>query len=110
MWTQGGYQVGRDPDDYPLFLAVHDRDVEQWEQFFERFDLPVSLERQPSQEIDSQLQVILEPWTDLDIERVEGYLVIPRDETISYMQEHFAHFQSALDMLDRMYDNVDLDV
>jgi hypothetical protein len=25
VWTQEGYQVGRDPDDYPLFLAVRER-------------------------------------------------------------------------------------
>jgi hypothetical protein len=26
VWTQGGYQVGREPDD-PLFLAVRERDI-----------------------------------------------------------------------------------
>ena len=28
VWTQGGYQVGREPDDYPLFLAVREQDVD----------------------------------------------------------------------------------
>ena len=28
VWIQGGYQVGRNPDDYPLFLAVRERDVD----------------------------------------------------------------------------------
>ena len=44
MWTQGGYQVGRDPDDYPLFLAVREQDVDVWEAFFESFDLPTAFE------------------------------------------------------------------
>ena len=109
VWTQGGYQVGRDPDDYPLFLAVRDRDVEQWEEFLERFNLPVALSRQPVQEIEGPLQIVLESRTDFDIEWVEGYPVIPRDETIAYMQEHFVHFQSALAMLDRMYDDIEID-
>ncbi len=39
VWTQGGYQVGRDPDDYPLFLAIREQDVEAWQGFFERFGL-----------------------------------------------------------------------
>jgi len=33
VWTQGGYQVGRNPDDYPLFLAVRERDVDAWGAF-----------------------------------------------------------------------------
>jgi len=26
VWTRGGYQVARDPEDYPLFIAVHEPD------------------------------------------------------------------------------------
>lgn len=110
VWTRGGYQVARDPEDYPLFIAIHDCDVEYWEQFFEEFGIPVAFERQPAEVVDGPLQIVLEPRADLDLELIEGYPVIPREETITYMREHFAHFQSALAMLDRMNDDLDLDV
>lgn len=100
VWTQGGYQVGRSPDDYPLFLAVRDQDVEAWEAFFESFGLPTALERQPSDEIEGSLQIVLDPQPTLDIEHVEGYPVVSREETIAYMRENFVQFQSALAMLD----------
>ena len=41
VWTHGGYQVGRNPDDYPLFLAVREQDIEAWQGFFERFGIPI---------------------------------------------------------------------
>lgn len=110
VWTRGGYQVGRSPDDYPLFLAVRTRDVEQWQRFFEDFGLPVAFERQPDEVIDGPLQVVLEPRSDLTVEWIEGHPVVPREETIAYMREHSVHFQSALAMLDRMEDDLDLDV
>ena len=110
VWTRGGYQVARNPEDYPLFIAVEDRDVEYWEAFFGEFDLPVARERQPPETVDGALQIVLEPRADIEVDWVEGYPVIPREETIAYMREHFAHFQSALAMLDRMYDDLDLDV
>jgi DNA-binding Lrp family transcriptional regulator len=109
VWTQGGYQVGRSPDDYPLFLAVRERDVDAWESFFESFDLPTASERQHTDEVAGALQIVLDPRPSLDVEHVEGYPVIPREETIAYMHEHYAQFQSALAMLDRMYDDLDLD-
>jgi hypothetical protein len=54
------------------------------------------------------LQVVLDPCADLDVEVVEGRPVVPREETIEYMYAHHAHFQG-LSMLDRMYDDLDLD-
>ena len=36
--------------------------------------------------------------------------MIPREETIEYMREHYAQFQSALSMLDRMYEDLDLGI
>jgi len=40
---------------------------------------------------------------------VDGRPVISLKETVAFANEHYAHFQSALDMLDRMYDEVDTD-
>ncbi len=110
VWTQGGYQVGRDPEDYPLFLAVSEQDVDAWEAFFDSLDLPTAFERQPRDTLTGPLQIVLEPHPSLDIDRVEGYPVIPITETIEYMREHYTQFQSALAMLDRMYEDLDLGV
>jgi len=41
IWTQGGYQVGRDPDDYPLFLAVREQDVDFGRRFSSRSTSPL---------------------------------------------------------------------
>jgi hypothetical protein len=110
VWTQGGYQVGREPDDYPIFLAVREQDIEGWQNFFQRFGLPTAFERQPRDALEGPLQIVFDPRPTLEIDHVDGYPVVPRDETIAYMREHYAQFQSALSMLDRMYDDLDLGV
>lgn len=109
VWTQGGYQVARDTDDYPLFVAVREEDLSAWKAFFTSFGIPTALHRQAPESVAGSLQVVLDPRTELDIEIVEGRPVVPRAEAIEYMYEHYPHFQSALSMLDRMYDDLDLD-
>ena len=110
VWTQGGYQVGREPDDYPLFLAVREKDVDAWQRFFEQFGIPTGFERRPEDSFEGPLQIVLDERSVLNPDHVEGYPVISRGETIAFMQEHYATFQSALAILDRMYDDLNLDV
>ncbi|MCD2200641.1 MULTISPECIES: helix-turn-helix domain-containing protein [Halobacteriales] len=109
VWTQGGYQVARDPEDYPLFIAVREQDVDAWETFFDRFGIPTAEERQPAEDLDCAIQVVLEPRPQIDAEMVDGRPVIPLQETVAFANEYYATFQSALDMLGRMYDDVDTD-
>lgn len=105
IWTQGGYQVARSLDDYPLFIAVLDADLEAWYAFFATHDIPVALERQPRDAVDGPYQFVLEPGSALDRTTVEGYPVIPLDETVEYIEEHSVHFGSVLSMLEEMYDD-----
>ncbi|AUV84534.1 RNA polymerase subunit sigma-70 (plasmid) [Salinigranum rubrum] len=109
VWTRGGYQVARDPADYPLFIAVHESDLNAWTSFFDRFGIPTAEERQPADDLDGAIQVVLEPRPQIDAEMVDGRPVIPLQETVTFANEYYATFESALDMLGRMYDDVDTD-
>ncbi|WP_121823681.1 helix-turn-helix domain-containing protein [Halostella salina] len=109
VWTRGGYQVARNPEDYPLFIAVHESDLDAWTEFFDRFGIPTAEERQPTEDCDGPIQVVLEPRSQIDAEMVDGRPVIPLQETVTFANEYYATFESALDMLERMYDDVDTD-
>ncbi len=109
VWTRGGYQVARDPEDYPLFIAVNESDRDAWAAFFDRFGIPTAEERQPAEEFGGPVQVVLEQRSRLEIELVDGRPVVPLQETVGFATEHYATFESALDMLGRMYDDVDTD-
>jgi len=109
VWTRGGYQVAREPEDYPLFIAVHESDLNAWTAFFDQFGIPTAEERQPADDLDGAIQVVLEPRAEIEAEMVDGRPVIPLQDTVAFANEYYATFQSALDMLGRMYDEVDTD-
>jgi len=77
VWTRGGYQVARDPEDYPLFIAVHKSELDAWTEFFDRFGIPTSEERQPTKDLDGTIQIVLEPRSQIDAQMVDGRSVIP---------------------------------
>lgn len=108
VWTRGGYQVARSPDDYVIFVAVEE--PAYWKNFFADFGMPANDERKPVDDFDGSVQFVVEERDKVEPERVEGQPVISLDETVEYMRDNFAQFQPALEMLHEMYDELDLDV
>lgn len=109
IWTRGGYQVARSPDDYAIFIRV-DSSIEYWINFFADFGIPAYEERRPIEDLEGDIQVVIEKGELSDIEWIEGRPVIPLEETVEYMQENSVHFRPALDMLDEMYREADKNI
>ena len=82
-------------------------DLADWERFFEQFGIPTAQQRQPANEIDGPLQIVFEPYAQIDAEEVDGRPVISLSETVAFAREHHATFESALALLDRMYDDLE---
>ncbi|HET7323657.1 MAG TPA: hypothetical protein VFJ06_04940 [Halococcus sp.] len=93
--------------DLEIHLSVNSTDKER---FFEQFGIPTSQERQPADEIAGPLQVVLEPRAQVDAEVIDGRPVIPLSETVVFAREHYATFEPALYMLDRMYEDIETEV
>lgn len=77
--------------------------------YFESVALPVTFMRRPGEECAGPIKIVLEPRQALDFHELHGLPVIPRAETIVYMREHSLHLQAAFMMLDRTYDDLNLD-
>jgi hypothetical protein len=108
VWTQGGYQVARSLDDYVIFVAVEG--PAYWKNFFADFGMPANDERKSVDEIDGSVQFVVEERDKVEPEWIEGQPVISLDETVEYMRENFVQFQPAFEILDDMYDELNLDV
>jgi len=108
VWTRGGYQVARSPDDYAVFVAVEE--PAYWKNFFADFGVPANEEREPADEVDGSVQFVVEERDEVERDWVEGQPVIPLEETVEYMRDNFVQFQPAFEMIDEMYDEPNLDV
>lgn len=101
IWTKGGYQIGRDRTDYPIFIDVYQEDVEEWESFFEDFGVETTVGERTE---DEGIHFVLYPVTEMEIDRVDAASVTPLDETVEWAEQYTANFQPALEMLDEMHD------
>ena len=101
VWTKGGYQIGRNKSDYPVFIDVYEDDVAEWEEFFQGFGIETSVGERP--ETDG-IHFVLYPQKEMKIDRVESASVAPLDETVEWAEKYRANFQPALEMLSEMYD------
>lgn len=101
VWTKGGYQIGRNQDDYPIFIDVYEDELAKWAGFLDGFSMEYSVEDR----IDgADIYFVLFPREEFESDWVENASVTPLDETIAWMQEYEVNFQPALEMLDEMYD------
>lgn len=110
VWTHGGYQLARSYDDYPVFVRVHDRDIERWIAFFDQFGIESAIRERPAaSEIDGSVYYVLFPTTDgMDVEWVDGNPVIPLDEAVEQMLADRAAYEPALEVVADEYE-VDVD-
>jgi DNA-binding Lrp family transcriptional regulator len=106
VWTHGGYQIARGHDDYPVFMEVHDRDVERWIAFFQQFGVDTTINERPdASDVEGGVHYVLYPQTDgIDIEWVDGNPVIPLDDAIDQMMENRPAYEPALEIVAEEYD------
>jgi DNA-binding Lrp family transcriptional regulator len=110
VWTHGGYQIARSHDDYPVFIEVHDRDIERWIAFFEQFGVETTINERPdADEVDGNVHYVLYPETDgIDAEWVDGNPVIPLDNAVDQMMENRPAYEPALEIIAEEH-HVDID-
>ena len=102
VWTKGGYQIGRNQRDYPVFIDVLEDDLEDWQEFFDGYSMDYEVgERRTEGE---GIYFVLFPREEFRSEWVENASVTPLLETVEWMQRYEANFQPALEMLDEMHD------
>ena len=106
VWTHGGYQIARSHDDYPVFIEVHDRDVDRWIGFFQQFGIDTTINERPdASEVNGNVHYVLFPkTTKVDAEWVDGSPVIPLDTAVDQMMENRPAYEPALEIIANEYD------
>ena len=110
VWTHGGYQIARSHDDYPVFVEVHDRDIERWMAFFQQFGVEATVDERPdASDVDGNTHYVLFPTADgIDAEWVDGNPVIPLDDAVDQMMENRPAYEPALEIIAEEY-GIDID-
>ena len=110
VWTHGGYQVARSHDDYPVFLKIHDQDVERWIAFFEQYGIGTTVNERPAaHDVHGNVHYVLFPTKKgIAPEWIDGNPVIPLDDAVKQMTENRPAYEPALEMIADEYE-VDID-
>lgn len=105
IWTDGGYNIARSRDNYPIFIEVLDKDIEQWKRFFKNVVVGVTTNIEKRKGI----YFVLMPKKEITNILKGDVYVIPLENTVAYAQKYIYNFQPALEMLDQMY-NLNMNV
>jgi DNA-binding Lrp family transcriptional regulator len=91
IWTDGGYNISRYRDYYPIFIKVRKSDKKMYEFYIRKLGLKGKIFYRP---------VFLEDFT---VSLHKGMPVDSLKETIEFMKKYIYNFEPALEMIQEMY-------
>jgi len=103
FWTKGGYQADRFFGFYPIHVLMKKTDLTNWKDFFRSKGKMFYVKDEPVKQTLFGVFYVLYPRVDFEMDRVEGFNVIPLKETVVFCEEKIYSYEPALEMLDEMY-------
>ncbi|MEK6967818.1 MAG: hypothetical protein AABX51_04260 [Nanoarchaeota archaeon] len=100
VWTQGGYNIGRSKESYPIFIEILKENKEEWQNFFGRFGIVYTFKNERKRGI----YFIISAVKSIEKQYCEGNPVMPLAKTVEWAKKYVFNFEPALEMLDQMYD------
>jgi len=102
LWTRGGYNVGRFFGRYPIHIDVEKEDVKSWIKFFEGNKSRYTIEDKPAKETWFGIFYCLHPNTHVKSTKMDGFSVLPLEDTVKFCRENIYTYNPALEMLASM--------
>lgn len=103
FWTKGGYQADRFFGFYPIHVLVKKTDLTNWKDFFRSNGKMFYVKDEPVKQTLFGVFYVLYPRVDFEIERVEGFNVVPLKEAVVFCKREIYSYEPALEMLNEMY-------
>ena len=95
VWTNGGYNIARFRDYYPIFIKMADADREVFEYYCRKLNLKISQKR--------GIFYAVEFMKDFNVARHSNVPVDSLEDTIRFMRENQYNFEPALEMVENIY-------
>ena len=95
IWTNGGYNISRYRDFYPIFIKVGKRDKKLFEEYCKKLNLSINSKRRSFYHVYY--------LDNFDLTYYNGIPVDALEETISFMKEHIYNFEPALEMIKEIH-------
>lgn len=95
VWTQGGYNIARYRDYYPVFIKIRKSDYSLFRRHCRKLGLKIGAE--------SGIFYSVELMDEFAFDVCDGIPVDSLEETIAYMKKNIYNFEPALEMVHEMY-------
>jgi len=95
IWTEGGYNIARYKEYYPVFIKIKKEDYHLFLDYCKRLGLKINSNK--------GVFYVTEILEDFKIVKKNGFNVESLKETIDFMQANIYNFEPALEMIKEMY-------